>query len=84
MLHHNMDAEMNTEYLTQSIISRSLHNALIRPRCLWCPSHGAKFKKRFNCVKMVMFHAIFVMIIKFSSLGLTMNSFIDLESGHGV
>ncbi len=54
----------------QGIINRPLHGALIHPWCLGCPSHGANFKKRLNCVKlaqtniviMVMFGAmIFVM-----------------------
>ncbi len=35
-----------------------VHGALIQAWCLGCPSHGAKFKKRINCVKMVMFHAM--------------------------
>ncbi len=38
------------------------HNQSTPTQCLGCPSHNAKFKKRFNCVKMEMFHAmIFVM-----------------------
>ncbi len=50
-----------TQY-PQGIINHPPHGALIRPLCLGCPSHSANFKKRFNCVKMVLFGAmIFVM-----------------------
>ncbi len=44
-------------YKAQSIIHYT-----VKPWHIGCPSHGAIFKKMFNCVKMVMFHAvIFVM-----------------------
>ncbi len=50
------------EQKSQGIINRLRHGALIHPRCLGCPSHGANFKKRCNCAKMAMFHTvIFVM-----------------------
>ncbi len=43
-------------------INCPLHKALLYPRCPGCPSQGVKLKTGFNCVKMVMFHAmIFVM-----------------------
>ncbi len=42
--------------------SAPLQGVLICPRCLGCPSCGANFNKRFNCVKVIVFGAIiFVM-----------------------
>ncbi len=38
------------------------HSGLICPLCLECPSHGVNFKKRFNCVNMIMFGAMIVVM----------------------
>ncbi len=43
---------------SQGVINHPLHGALISPRCLGCPSHGADFKKKLNWMKKVMFGAM--------------------------
>ncbi len=54
----NICPEFILHLYSQGIISRPSHGALIRSLCCGCPSHGANFKKRFNCVKVVMFGAV--------------------------
>ncbi len=47
---------------TQGIINHPLHGILIHPGCLECPSNSANFKKRFKCVKVVMFGAMILVL----------------------
>ncbi len=44
------------------MINHPLHDALIHPWCLWCPSHAANVKKRIKCVTMVCLVLWFVLL----------------------
>ncbi len=41
--------------ISQGVINHPRHSEMIRPRCMACPWHSANFKKKFKCVKMVVF-----------------------------